>query len=308
MTDASGTCSIDLGKADYGSVTASASTAGDGTPATATHVVAFRGPWSIVLGGGANTVAVTSSGAEISVTINATTQTRPAAFVTVVDVRGGSGDDTLTIGTVGVAVSFDGGAGTNALRLSGFGATASWSGTGGAVSGAGTAGVTFTNVSSIAATGSGNTLTGPSGDTTWNLTGPNAGDVASLSFTGFDGLTGAPGNKDTFVVGTGGSLSGKIDGGAAGFDTLVIRGSHSSVSSRANTASSGTITVDGTTIAYTGLEPITIDPDPTPAPPVAAITINGSSGDDHITIQNGSPGNLVASAPSMESITFPVPT
>ncbi len=308
VTGAEGKCSVELGKSDYGVVTVLAATPGDSTPASSSHSVTFKGPWSITIGDGTNTNAVATNGSVVSVTVNGTITTRPVSMVSSLVIAGGGGNDSLTVGAMDVAVSFDGGAGNNTLHLGG-GAVVSLNATGGSVSSAGTAGATFSNVSSISASGTGNTLAGPTPDTSWTLTGPNAGSVGALSFSGFDNLTGSAGNKDTFVVSGGGALSGRIDGGAGGFDTLVINGGHSSVSSTANNATSGTITLDGTTIAYTGLEPITIVPAPAPVIPVAAVTINGSSGGDHITIQNdGSTGNLIATAPTMESISFPVPT
>src|SRR5207247_1006915 len=225
------------------------------------------------------------------VSVNGASEARPASTVTAINVIG--------TGTTSLAV----GATSSTWALS--------SGTAGTVTAAGLPSITFSNVSSISASGANNTLAGPAGDATWTVSGQNSGSVAGLGFSGFQNLTGAANNKDTFVVSTGGALSGQIDGGAAGFDTLVINGSHTSVSSTANNASSGTITADGKAIVYTGLEPITIIPPTAPtSPPLASVQINGSAGNDHITIQNdtGVVGNLVATAPTMESISFPVPT
>ena len=48
--------------------------------------------------------------------------------------------------------------------------------------------------------GAADTLVGPNGDVTWNLTGANAGNVADdIIFESIENLTGAGGN-DTFVV------------------------------------------------------------------------------------------------------------
>src|SRR5262249_39479257 len=69
------------------------------------------------------------------------------------------------------------------------------------------------------------TLQGPAQASTWNITGTDTGTLGeTIHFTGVENLTGASGNEDTFVFAAGGSLSGKVDGGAAGFDTLVITG------------------------------------------------------------------------------------
>ena len=50
--------------------------------------------------------------------------------------------------------------------------------------------------------GAGNdTIVGPVSDVTWDVTGPDAGTVAGVHFTSVENLSGAPDNKDTFVVG-----------------------------------------------------------------------------------------------------------
>ena len=292
VTGADGTCAVTLTSAASGVVTITASAPIDASDsATGSTSITFRGPWTVSPTGSSNAIAIGSSGSNITVTVNGATEARPASTVTAINVTG--------MGTTSLAV----------------GATASrWalsSGAAGTVTAAGLPSIAFSNVSSISASGASNTLAGPAADATWTLTGQNSGEVAGLAFSGFQNLTGAANNKDTFVVSTGGALSGQIDGGAGGFDTLVISGSHTSVSSTANSASSGTITADGKVIVYAGLEPITIVPSTAPtSPPLASVQINGSAGNDHITIRNDTAvvGNLVASAPTMESISFPVPT
>jgi len=68
------------------------------------------------------------------------------------------------------------------------------------------------------------TLLGPVTDTTWNINGVDAGYVNSpgyFSFTGVENLTGADNNQDTFIFTAGGSISGTVDGGAGGTDTII---------------------------------------------------------------------------------------
>ncbi len=98
------------------------------------------------------------------------------------------------------------------------------------------------------------TLVGPAADVTWDVTGPDAGTVAGVGFASVENLTGAPDNADTFVLGPGGFVGGLIDGGDLGFDSLSVSGS--TVVSNPTDAHSGTIVVDGHSIAYTGLEPV----------------------------------------------------
>jgi hypothetical protein len=57
-----------------------------------------------------------------------------------------------------------------------------------------------------------NTLIGPAADSTWTITGPDAGSVGSVQFTGIGNLTGRNGT-DEFNMLVGGSISGQIDGG-----------------------------------------------------------------------------------------------
>ncbi|MFL6035275.1 MAG: beta strand repeat-containing protein, partial [Gaiellaceae bacterium] len=107
--------------------------------------------------------------------------------------------------------------------------------------------------------GAGNdTVVGPSTDTNWNVTGAGAGNVGKVTFADVETLSGAPGNKDTFVLKVGGSLAGGVDGGAGGFDSLVVEGPRGSVESQPTDAHSGTLVVDGVPIHYAGLEPISI--------------------------------------------------
>ena len=101
------------------------------------------------------------------------------------------------------------------------------------------------------------TLLGHSADSTWTVSGSNSGTVAGLVFAGFENLTGAADNEDTFVFTPGGVLSGSIEGGAGGFDSLVVEGgAYSDVILSAAGPNSGTVSYDGTVIVYSGLEPI----------------------------------------------------
>ena len=97
------------------------------------------------------------------------------------------------------------------------------------------------------------------GDTTWNITGPDGGTVGNVTFAGIGNLIGAADNRDTFVLGPGGSVSGRIEGGAGGFDTLVNERELSAISAvfRRTGPDAGKMDLDGTPLVYAGLEPIT---------------------------------------------------
>ena len=110
------------------------------------------------------------------------------------------------------------------------------------------------------------TLVGPAADTTWDVTGPDTGTVAGVDFASVENLTGAPDNQDTFVLGAGGSVSGLVDGGDGGFDSLSVTGN--TVVSNPTDAHSGSITVDDATTTYAGLEPVHITG--------STVTINGA--------------------------------
>jgi hypothetical protein len=175
-----------------------------------------------------------------------------------------------------------------------------------------------------------NELIGPGVDTNWHVTGPDAGDrggVSFLRFTGVENLTGAAGNRDTFVFDPAGRLSGTVNGGAGGFDTLVIQGgTHQRVVYSSSGPDAGTIDLDSTRITYAGLEPITdtsvtpnrvftgtlladqivLESNPTPGmmtirsangtfesvtflDPATSLTIKGDLGDDTVSIKSVDP-------------------
>ena len=102
-----------------------------------------------------------------------------------------------------------------------------------------------------------NTLFGPAADTQWSITGANSGTVGSVSFANFQNLTGAADNKDTFTFEAGGYVN-SVDGGAGGFDALVLAGHPDNVVSTPDGPQSGTLVIDGHTVAYSGLEPMDV--------------------------------------------------
>ncbi|MEJ0068127.1 MAG: hypothetical protein WDO24_04695 [Pseudomonadota bacterium] len=144
---------------------------------------------------------------------------------------------------------------------------------------------------------------GPSSDTTWNVTGTGSGTVAGTSFGNFERLVGAADNQDTFVFAQGAAMAGGVDGGAGGFDTLITQGTYQSVGMTATDGSSGTVTLDGTTIAYAGLEPITLAAAPT-------ITLDLTALGDTASLSAGSAGTMVLSTANhtAETTTFSVPS
>jgi Ca2+-binding RTX toxin-like protein len=146
---------------------------------------------------------------------------------------GGWGADTLDLSadTAGVVVDLAAGSASYAGRIS--------------------------RIESVVAGSADDTLIGPAADITWNITGPDAGGLGGIAFSGFENLTGAADNADTFIFSEAGSLSGLVAGGAAGFDTLEIQGgSYATVTYRPDGSDSGTLDLDGSVISFAGMEPV----------------------------------------------------
>jgi hypothetical protein len=116
------------------------------------------------------------------------------------------------------------------------------------------------------------TLRGPTGDNTWIINATDSGEVAGGSFSGVENLEGAADNEDTFVVEAGGHISGSIEGGAGGFDSLMVSGTFNTLIFTPTGPHSGYVDRDGDVIAYDGLEPV--DSDAT----AANVVFNGDGG------------------------------
>ncbi|MEO6652442.1 MAG: hypothetical protein ABIP17_07290, partial [Ilumatobacteraceae bacterium] len=143
-----------------------------------------------------------------------------------------------------------------------------------------------------------NLLVGPTSDTAWTISGPDRGSLLGVAFNGFGSLRGSAGNEDTFLLEVAGSLTGAIDGGDAGFDSLVVDGPHGSLQSNPIDAHSGTLTIDGVLLRYIGLEPITISG-------TSSITITGDGADNTIDVHSTGPVTQIeVASPTAESHLF----
>jgi Calx-beta domain/FG-GAP-like repeat/Bacterial Ig domain/TLD len=129
-----------------------------------------------------------------------------------------------------------------------------------------------------------NTLFGSGNDSTWNITGAGEGTLGDVRFSGVENLIGSADNEDTFVFEAAGSISGVIDGGVGGFDSLVMNSnSEQTVDYRpsATNETAGVINVNGIyAVNFTGLEPIDIIG-------AGTASINLLGADDVLTIANG---------------------
>ena len=147
------------------------------------------------------------------------------------------------------------------------------------------------------------------GDKPWDITGKDAGYVAGVTFAGVENLIGAAGNRDTFVFQGGGMLSGILEGGAGGYDTLVIEGTHQSVVFNAGGPDSGSVILDGYPIRYAGLEPISVSGADT-----VVVTTSVDDVDDRLVVEPYGTSQIMVRATdpfgliTMETIYFDIPT
>jgi hypothetical protein len=149
------------------------------------------------------------------------------------------------------------------------------------------------------------TLRGTTGDTAWTISGANSGFADAVSFSNVENLRGAANNDDTFTLLAGGSLSGVLDGGAGGFDTLILGGgTFGSIVYTATGPQSGTIARDTDVVSYVGLEPI-VDNTVTANRVITTsdLTDNARLSDLGTQLKLESVG-----VPTFESITFAKPT
>jgi hypothetical protein len=154
------------------------------------------------------------------------------------------------------------------------------------------------------------TLVGGPGNTVWHVTGQDSGLLGGegvIEFRSVENLTGASGNEDLFIVSFAGRLSGVLDGGPGGFDTMELEGgAYTSVQFQATGPHSGSVTMDDIVVEYDGLEPITLGGtaanvviDLSPIADIATLTDNGLA-DGQTTIQSNNG--------TFETATFANPT
>ncbi|MFO0881574.1 MAG: choice-of-anchor Q domain-containing protein [Gemmataceae bacterium] len=139
-------------------------------------------------------------------------------FVNVQTLTGGGGDDVFAfIDGGGVTGAVAGGAGSNAIDLSGWGAGSVLNLQTKKASGIGT---TWSAITAFSGDDATSTLVGPNAVTTWNVNATNAGTAGAYVFGGFANLTGGTA-ADTFVLADAADVTGAIDGGTgAGVNTL----------------------------------------------------------------------------------------
>ncbi len=141
-------------------------------------------------------------------------------FVRIEQLIGGNGEDTFTFSDGARVSTVDGVGSGNRMRFVAESAVIAVDMITNTA-----AGVAYANIAAIDANNAhANTLQGMNADSVWQITGPNAGSVASvLAFTGFHNLDGGT-EVDDFVLSGAGSVAGRIDGGASGIggDSLTV--------------------------------------------------------------------------------------
>jgi hypothetical protein len=153
----------------------------------------------------------------------------------------------------------------------------------------------------------------------WTIDAMNAGratdGVVTLDFRNVELAQGAAGNQDEFRVAATGGMTTGIDGGALGFDTLVLgAGTFKSTSYITIDSDSGIILRDANRLRFDGLEPIIdnsttanriIDIQPVGTTQATA-TLSFSTATNRYTL--ASDGGPLNGGPAFESIEFTRPT
>ena len=125
------------------------------------------------------------------------------------------------------------------------------------------------------------TIMGPDADSDWHITGKDQGRIAGLDFFDVENLSGAADNEDTFILHEGAGLSGFLEGGDSGFDTLVIgQGTYGTITFGPTGPDSGWVDLDGNVVTYRGLEPIDLS-----SSDVDNIRIQGTSESENFVLE-----------------------
>ena len=143
-------------------------------------------------------------------------------------------------------------------------------------------------------------------DNLWRITGADEGTLNGAAFSGIGTLLGGADNIDTFILEPGGSLSGYLDGGPGGFDSMLIAGgSAQAVVYTATGPDSGFVQLGDNIVTYKGLEPITDNSD------AVDRVLTTSAADDQMALSNDPAAGqftLAADNGTFESVTFAAPS
>src|SRR5438067_5309055 len=170
-TDAGGHCSVHVSDAAFEVVNATATV----DSLSKTVSVTFQQDWAVALANGTgHNVSLTASGSDVSITVDGSPSTRPAATISSLTVSGGDGDDVFSVDASTSSLAFP---------------------------------ITF------AGAGGNDTIEGPDADSKWTLTGVNAGKLAfgttAVSFTDTENIQGGTA-KNAYTYGDSAGVTGSI--------------------------------------------------------------------------------------------------
>ncbi|MEX2186627.1 MAG: dockerin type I domain-containing protein [Pirellulales bacterium] len=142
---------------------------------------------------------------------------------------------------------------------------------------------------------------------TGNLTGNGGNDIFNVTGVLVTGNLSGNAGDDTFNFGGAADVTGTIDGGTGGLDTMTLAGAATNVAHTFNNANDGQVNIDGRTLDYLGLDPI--------ADNLSAVnrifTFAGVTGDDITLGDDGVVANgvsRISSVSSSETVDFVNPT
>jgi outer membrane protein OmpA-like peptidoglycan-associated protein/Ca2+-binding RTX toxin-like protein len=255
---------------------------------------------NIVGGSGSDTLIGPEVDATWNVTGPGSGSVAGVSFSNIENLTGSAGPDGFVFADgADVAGTVDGGAGVDTVDYSNYS-------TGLSVK-MGSEGIA--NIENVIGTRHVDTLIGPSSDVTWLVTGQDEGSVGGSAFKDFENLTGSADNEDTFIIESGGSISGTIDGGVAGFDSLVISGgTYARVTITYTGPKSGAVDLNGNTIYFQGLEPVLLDVNPA----LDILEFNVTTGVDELELEdddtpNDNKSRLDSLNATFEDTTFTTP-
>ena len=152
-------------------------------------------------------------------------------------------------------------------------------------------------------TGGHDTLIGPAVDSTWSITGANAGTLNTAThFAGVANLTGSAPNNDTFSLAPTGSLSGLITGGQGGADSLIIQARPYAAGTYNLTGpNAGTATLDTTTVSFSNIETIADASTMTGR----TVTLKLPTASDHVHVVDAGGAQATIRSDNTPAATFP---
>jgi len=202
ITGAAGANTLDYSAYGIPATVSLAANSATGTGGIANITSIVGSPGSTLVGMNSNTAwSITGAGSGTAGTVS---------FSGMANLTGGSGADTFTLANnAGVAGLINGGGGTDTLKYSYTSAVTVNLAAGTAT---GTGGIANFEVFA-GGTSTSDTLVGPNTANTWTVSTANSGKLNTLTFSGFENLTGGSLN-DNFVFGKSIGVSGHIDGGA----------------------------------------------------------------------------------------------